>query len=475
MKISQIFLAVALFFVSLNSSFAAISFSVTNEDIPKTKILFFGFDSTDPSLKADTLEVMERIRRNLKTTDLFEIIKQSGKVKVLDSSDISGANLDGLGNGLGNNFGSQEGQKFMPNIMPEALTVESTPDFEKYRKAGISAIVIGSFNYDVAGNMEVRIRTWDVLDQRQLFGKFYSASQDNYRKMANAISDEIFKSIAGEKSGHFNSKILYVSQVGSLRKPTKKVNIVDFDGENHHVLTTGRELVLTPIFSKRRNEIFYLRYFRNKPQIFSLDLRNLKSQKVGGFHATTFAASVHPKESNIILLSAIIRGNSDIYKMNLATNTATRLTKNLAIDTTASYSPDGKYIAFASDRDAGQQLYIMDADGDNVRRISVEGGSYSTPVWSPDGNLIAFTKVKSGKFHIGVMSPGGRGEKLLVSAYSAEGPKWSPNGRYIIYSKKRGRFGRKSIPRLYIIDITTGFEFEVPTPSSEGATDPDWV
>jgi len=443
-------------------AFAFASFSVKNEEIPKTKILFFGFDSTDPQINSDISEILERVRRNLKSTDLFEIVKQGGQMEFSMPKPVT--------------IGVVNNQAPSNVIMPEALTVESLPNFEKYSKAGIGAIIVGQFNRDSVGNLEVRIRMWDVLDQRQLFGKFYSASSDNYRKMSNMISGEIFKAISGEKISHFDSQILYVSEIGSASKRIKKINLIDFDGENRRILTDGRDLVLTPIFSKKPDEIFYLRYFgKRQPQIFSLDLNTLRAKKVGGFQGTTFAAATNPKDRNTIILSAIIDGNSDIYEMNILSNTAKRLTKSPAIDTTPSYSPDARYIAFASDRDEGQQIYIMDSSGDSVKRISKEGGNYSKPVWSPDGTLIAFTKIKSNQFMVGVMSPTGRGEKILAKGYLVEGAKWSPNGRYLIYSKKRGAYGRESIPRLFIVDIITGFEFEIPTPEGEGATDPDWA
>ncbi len=456
MKFLKTFFLTAALLTLSNQAFAAVSFSIKNEEIPKTKILFFGFDSADPRLKKDSAEILERIRRNLKTTDLFEIVKQSGQMEVLSPS-------------------RDNAVPAAQNLAQENLTVESLPNFEKYLKVGIGAIVVAQFNYDLSGNLEARIRMWDVLDQRQLFGKFYTASSDNHRKMANIISNEIFKAISGEVSGHFTSQILYVSESGAINKRIKKINLIDFDGENNRVLTDGRDLVLTPIFSKKRDEIFYLRYFQNKPQIFSMNLQNLRSQKVGGFRTTTLAPSVNPKDPNVILLSAIDNGNSDIYEMNIAENLAKKLTKNPAIDTTPSYSPDGKFIAFSSDREGGQQIFVMDADGSSVKRVSTGNGSYSKPVWSPDGKLIAFTRIKGGQFFIGVMLPNGKSEKLLTSGYLVEGAKWSPNSRYLIYSKKKGPYGRDSLPRLYVIDIITGFEFEVPTPVGEGATDPDWV
>lgn len=467
MKISQKFFAllvtITLIFFSCES-FAFLSLSVKNEDVPKTKILFFGFESNDPDIKSEVDEVFAQIRRNLKTTDLFEMLIQKGQVDVAIPKPVT----IGVANDVGNSA--------LDSFIPDHLMVETLPNFEKYGKAGIGAIVIFSFDRDTAGNLAVKVRMWDVLDQRQLFGKFYSASEENHRKMANLISGEIFKAITGEKISHFDSQILYVSETGAANKRIKKINIIDFDGQNRRVLTDGSDLVLTPIFSKKQEEIFYLRYFeKRQPQIFSLDLKSSRTKKVGGFSGTTFAPSVHPKDRNVILLSAIVDGNTDIYEMNILTNSARRLTKSPAIDTTPSYSPDGKYITFASDRDEGQQLYVMDVSGDSVKRISSEGGSYSKPVWSPDGSLIAFTKIKGNQFYVGVMSVTGKGEKILSKGYLVEGAKWSPNGRYLIYSKKRGAYGKESIPRLFVVDIITGFEFEVPTPENEGATDPDWA
>jgi TolB protein len=423
------------FLLSPLKSTASPIFAIKNDAEEKAKILFLGFNSEDQNLKDDTKKIITKIKQNLDTTNLFEVKASDEKISI-DAIDLI--------------------------------------DFEKYRSLKINAIVSADFGY-IGENLEIRVRMIDVLDQKQMFGKFYSSPKGNYKKASNLLSDEIFKALTGEKIGHFDSKILYVSESGSIKKRIKKISIIDFDGENKQVLTDGRDLVLTPVFSKKPDEIFYLRYFKNKPQIFSFDLRTLKSKRVGGFKGTTFAASVHPLDQNIMLLSAIIDGNTDVFELNLRENIARRLTKSPSIDTTASYSPDGKKIVFTSDRDSGQQIYEMSENGSSVRKISVGGGSYSKPMYSPDGKMIAFTRIKSGQFYIGVMSPSGKNEKLLSSGYVVEGAKWSPNSRYLVYSKKESSYGLKSIPRLFVVDAATGFEFEVPTPQFEGATDPDWI
>ena len=293
--------------------------------------------------------------------------------------------------------------------------------------------------------------------------------------MANVISDEIFKVITGEKQGHFNSQIVYIAESGDILERTKKVAVIDFDGENQHYLTDGQDLVLTPVFSKNAGHIIFLRYFNDRPQLYELNIKNKILARIGGFKNTSFAPAVHPSDPNLLLFSMIDNGNSDVYEFNLFTGRATRLTFSPAIDTTPAYSTDGKQIIFISDRDGNPAIYIMDVDGGSLRKISRDRAIYSKPIWSPNANLIAFTKIKDGKFGIGLMGLDGRNEKIITSGYLIEGARWSPDGRYLIYSRKNGAYGAASIPRLYIIDIATGFEREVPTPINEGATDPDWA
>lgn len=458
----RVLVSVLLYFFFISQSFAAMSLQIKNSEIGKTKIVFLGFDpiSTLPgsNLRSDAETIFDQIEKNLGTTGLFEVVKENQQrnyTPVNSESEISASEA----------------------VIQNIISVEAVPDFEEYAKSGVGIIIIAQFDYSEIGNLEIRMRVWDVLDQRQLFGKFYTASYDNYIRVANMISDEIFKAVTGESVGHFNSKIIYVSESGSVKRRIKKIHLMNFDGSDNRVLTDGRDLVLTPVFAKTRDDIFYLRYFDNRPQIFSLNTENLRIKKIGGFRATTLTPEPHPTDPNIILLTAIFNGNSDIYKLNISDNKAIRLTNGSSIETTPSYSPDGKYIAFSSDRGAGQKIYIMDSDGSSIRNLTDlnSPGSYSKPVWSPDGKLIAFTKIRNGEFFIGVISTDGRGEKLLSSGYLVEGARWSPNGRYLIYSKKRSHYGKGAIPRLFIVDIITGFEFEVPTPKNEGATDPDWA
>ena len=78
----------------------------------------------------------------------------------------------------------------------------------------------------------------------------------------------------------------------------------------------------------------------------------------------------------------------------------------------------------------------MRSDGSNVKRITFGKGIYGTPVWSPRGDLIAFTKMRKGRFYIGVMRTDGSGERLLTENYYQEAPSWSPNGRVLVFYRE---------------------------------------
>ena len=156
--------------------------------------------------------------------------------------------------------------------------------------------------------------------------------------------------------------------------------------------------------------------------------------------------------------------------MDLRSKKTTRLTSANAIDTSPTFSPDGKQIAFESDRGGTQQIYVMNSDGSNQRRISFGEGSHSTPVWSPRGDLIAFTKRSQDKFSIGVVKPDGSGERVLTTGFHNEGPTWSPNGRVIMFF--RDTPGTNGGPQLWTIDLTGYNETKVQTPSF--ASDPAW-
>lgn len=352
-------------------------------------------------------------------------------------------------------------------IQDPASIQQNGPRFGEWRAINAQALVTGSVTMDPDGKARVEFRLWDVFSQQQLAGMAYTTTQQNWRRIAHIVADEIYKRITGEDS-YFDSRIVYIAESGPKQGRIKRLAIMDQDGFNHHYLTDGKTLVLTPRFSPNQQKIAYMAYYRNKPRVYLYDIDTGKQELLGDFPGMTFAPRFSPDGSKVVM-SMSQDGNSDVYIMDLRSRRPTRLTNNLAIDTSPSFSPDGRQIAFESDRGGTQQIYVMNADGSNQRRITFGEGRYANPVWSPRGDLIAFTRLYSGKFYIGVIRPDGSGERLITTAWHVEGPTWSPNGRVLAYFKEQQGSGRASV---YTIDLTGFNERRLNTPGD--ASDPAW-
>jgi TolB protein len=357
-------------------------------------------------------------------------------------------------------------------IQTSSSLAKDGPRFGEWRSINSEALVTGTVTSLGDGSSRVEFRLWDVFGEKQISGMAYTTTNQNWRRVAHILSDEIYERLTGEE-GYFDSRIVYISETGAQNARIKRLAIMDQDGANHHYLTDGNALVLTPRFSPNQQRIAYMAYYNRKPRVYIYDINTGKQQVLGNFPGMTFAPRFSP-DGNTVIMSMAQDGNSDIYTMDLRTRRIARLTNNLGIDTSPSFSPEGKYVVFESDRGGSQQLYVMKADGSDAHRITFGNGRYGTPVWSPRGDLIAFTRLYKGKFYIGVIRPDGSGERLITSGFHVEGPTWSPNGRVLAYFKETptGPGGQTRRARLYTIDLTGYNERLVPTPRD--ASDPAW-
>ncbi len=358
------------------------------------------------------------------------------------------------------------------SYIEEISSINQEPIFNDWKAINAQAMAQMELFATGEDGLKVEMRLWDVYGGYQLKGQAFSTTKDNWRRVAHVIADAIYERLTGEK-GYFDTRVVYIAESGSAIRRVKRLAIMDQDGENHRYLTDGSNIVLTPRFSPNMHKITYMSYIGGTPRVYILDIETGHQELLGNFPGMTFAPRFSP-DSSKVLLSFASSGKSDIYEMNLTGQKEIKqLTKNNSIDTSASYSPDGKQIVFNSDRGGDQQLYIMDSDGSNVNRISFGNGRYATPVWSPRGDYIAFTKMSGGQFYIGVMYPDGSGERLLASGYLVEAPTWSPNGRVLMFFKQDKGSSRKSgAVKLYSIDLTGYNERLVVTPTD--ASDPAW-
>ena len=167
-----------------------------------------------------------------------------------------------------------------------------------------------------------------------------------------------------------------------------------------------------------------------------------------------------------IVFNSTRDGNSEIYVMDSDGGNQKRLTANQAYDGQPAWSPDGQQAAFVSDRGDGRyQIYVMDADGSNPKKLT-DTLDNKDPSWSPNGQKIAFTsRNAAGRAHITVMDADGHNVFKLTGG---QVPSWSPDGQRVAFE-----FLKDGINQIYAINVN-GQEFKRVTLDLADKIGPAW-
>jgi TolB protein len=172
-------------------------------------------------------------------------------------------------------------------------------------------------------------------------------------------------------------------------------------------------------------------------------------------------------------------GRSDIWVVNADGTGAVNLTKDPDwANWSPAWSPDGKEIAFFSTREDEPGLYVMRPDGSGLRRIMAGDTEY--PTWSPDSTRIAFMSLgfppggSSDDYDVYVVNADGAGLKRLTQTPGETGfPAWSPDGSAIAYVHDRdpGQF----LYDIYLMNADGSGQHPITPGAGDVSYDyPDW-
>lgn len=147
-----------------------------------------------------------------------------------------------------------------------------------------------------------------------------------------------------------------------------------------------------------------------------------------------------PGGNGKIVFASNIDGDSEIYTMNDDGSDITQLTFNTASDSNPTWSPDGRRIAFDSNRGGTSgEIFTMRASGARVRKLTNSPGQDVEPTWSPDGMMVAFASDRgAGDFNVFTMGSDGHGERRRTrNTADDRDPAWSPSGKLIAFESAR--------------------------------------
>ncbi len=232
-------------------------------------------------------------------------------------------------------------------------------------------------------------------------------------------------------------------------------------------------------------KVVYISYRNHKSQIRVMRIDGKKDKLVLASRSgiTNSTPRWSPNRKKIVFcrhLRSADENSAEIYVVNANGKGLKRLTKNKYADMHPSWSPDGKRIVFTSNRDGDFHLFTMNANGSAQTALTDSKGVDLHPAWSPDGQSVVFSTNRLETFTVVMASIkiDGSGFKVLVnSGFTDTMPAWSPDGTRIAFSSFRDETGpgQHDSWEIYVMNADGSAQTRLTYDLSRYDLDPTWT
>jgi TolB protein len=317
-----------------------------------------------------------------------------------------------------------------------------------------------SIEADIGEGITANTRVFDVVENKEVLNKRYTAPPEILRALAHSISNDIFKVVTGKK-GIFRTKLSFIGSPSGK----KQLYLTDWDGYNP-VKVVAKGLSLSHSWSPDGLSIIYSSERKRTWGIYLLDLKSYRERTLFTSTGLNLVGGVSPER--LLAFSSSKEGNPEIYVMNIKGSGLKRVTKSFGIDVSPVFSPDGSQIAFVSDRGGSPQVYVMNSSGRRLRRLTFQGSYNTSPEWSPDGKWIAYVGRKNGKNQIFMIKSDSADIRQLTYDGNNENPSFSPDGLFLAFDSDRD--GTKGV---YLMSMNGEKQRRI-TSKAMKAMNPEW-
>jgi len=209
------------------------------------------------------------------------------------------------------------------------------------------------------------------------------------------------------------------------------VYVVNADGSGQRRLTLNGASYFAPVWSPDGRRIAFVSRRDNKFEIYVMNADGSRQRRLTRHAVPSYSDLVWSPDGRMIVFESKLQ----VYVVNADGSGERQLTRNEARNFAPAWSPDGRMIAFERGRRPrspcswcpglwGYDVYVMNADGSGQQRLT---RGASQPRWSPDGRKIAFVSQRDGSPDIYVMNADGSGQRNLTRSNRRESqPAWSP-------------------------------------------------
>ena len=313
----------------------------------------------------------------------------------------------------------------MSGLTGEAAT---TLQFDLYVQ-GFGFTHAEAAQYLISGSNDANLqaKATDPHNKSTLVSKAYSGA--SLRRQVHAFADDFVQAL--DRKGIAQTKIAFKAENG----PTSEIYVSDFDGHNAQAVTKDNNLVAAPCWVPGYLAMYYVSYKLNHADIFYHDISTGARRAFARFGGSNMSPAASPKGGKVAMILSK-DGWTDLYVCDADGSNLKRLTKSPQDESSPCWSPDGKWICFAAKEKERRTLCKVPVSGGAMQRIETSGMPRpSEPDWSPDGKWIAFTAQFGSSFQICVVPAEGG---TAVSLVEGEDPSWAPNSRTLAFGRRHG-------------------------------------
>jgi TolB protein len=293
-----------------------------------------------------------------------------------------------------------------------------------------------------------------------------SGDLDEDRRRIHEVADSIHYELFG-KEGIATTRILFTRRQGEASgKPSSEVWEADYDGALAHQVTHDGAYCVTPVYippspGMVTRHFAYVTYRWGQPKLLFGSINTGKCQRLTLLQGNQLLPAVSYQRDKIAFICDVT-GNPDLFIQPFSVESGAIgkpqqvFSAAGAVQGTPTFCPDGKQIAFVSNKAGQPQIYVMaipkpgtPLKGLQPKVISTRARNGTAPAWSPDGTKIAFTATTDGVRQLWIYEFDTEQEyQLTFGPGNKENASWAPNSLHLVYNT-----ADPSNAELFMIDL----------------------